>query len=67
MCECTFRWSCGYISKRRGLTRVKELTEAGCNVSFGTDDIFDPWNPMGSGNMRDPVYIGNLYWTYDGI
>ena len=25
--------------KRRGLTRVKELTEAGCNVSFGTDDI----------------------------
>ena len=44
--------------KRRGLTRVKELTEAGCNVSFGTDDIFDPWNPMGSGNMRDPVYMG---------
>ena len=25
---------------------------------FGTDDIFDPWNPMGSGNMRDPVYMG---------
>lgn len=44
--------------KRRSLTRVKELTEAGCNVSFGTDDIFDPWNPMGSGNMRDPVYMG---------
>lgn len=44
--------------KRRGLTRIKELTEAGCNVSFGTDDIFDPWNPMGSGNMRDPVYMG---------
>lgn len=44
--------------KRRGLTRVKELTEAGCNVSFGTDDIFDPWNPMGSGSMRDPVYMG---------
>lgn len=44
--------------KRRSLTRVKELTEAGCNVSFGTDDVFDPWNPMGSGNMRDPVYMG---------
>lgn len=44
--------------KRRGLTRIKELTEAGCNVSFGTDDIFDPWNPMGNGSMRDPVYMG---------
>ena len=27
-------------------------------MSFSTDDIFDPWNPMGSGNMRDPVYMG---------
>ena len=44
--------------KRRSLTRVKELTAAGCNVSFGYDDIFDPWNPLGNGNMRDPVYMG---------
>jgi len=29
--------------KRRGVTRVKELTEAGINVSFGHDDIRDPW------------------------
>ena len=28
--------------KRRGITRVKELNEAGINVSFGHDDIFDP-------------------------
>ena len=28
--------------KRRGVTRVKELTQAGVNVSFGHDDIFDP-------------------------
>lgn len=27
--------------KRRGVTRVRELTEAGINVSFGHDDIFD--------------------------
>ena len=33
--------------KRRGVTRVKELTEAGINVSFGQDDIVDPWNPSG--------------------
>lgn len=44
--------------KRRGITRVKELTEAGINVSFGHDDIFDPWYPLGNGNMRDVVFMG---------
>lgn len=44
--------------KRRGITRVKELTEAGINVSFGHDDIFDPWYPLGCGNMRDVVFVG---------
>ena len=44
--------------KRRGVTRVKELTEAGINVSFGNDDLFDPWYPMGCGSMRDAVYLG---------
>ena len=46
--------------KRRGITRVKELTEAGINVSFGQDDIFDPWYPMGNGSLRDAVYVGLL-------
>lgn len=44
--------------KRRGITRVKELQEAGINVSFGHDDIFDPWYPMGTGSMRDVVFMG---------
>lgn len=44
--------------KRRSLTRVKELTAEGCNVSFGNDDVFDPWNPMGNGSMRDAVFMG---------
>lgn len=44
--------------KRRGMTRVKELRDAGINVSFGEDDIKDPWYPMGDGNMLDPVYMG---------
>lgn len=48
--------------KRRGVTRVKELLEAGINVSFGTDDIQDPWNPLGSGNMRD-IVLNGLYVT----
>lgn len=48
--------------KRRGVTRVKELTEAGINVSFGQDDIVDPWNPLGTGNLRD-VVLNGLYVT----
>lgn len=44
--------------KRRGITRVKELTAEGINVSFGHDDIFDPWYPLGNGNLRDVVFMG---------
>ncbi|MCI9352561.1 MAG: cytosine deaminase [Lawsonibacter sp.] len=44
--------------KRRGITRVKELLAEGINVSFGHDDIFDPWYPLGTGNMRDVVFMG---------
>ncbi len=44
--------------KRRSMTRVKELTAEGINVSFGSDDIFDPWNPLGNSNMRDAVFMG---------
>ncbi|MDE6469936.1 MAG: cytosine deaminase [Eubacterium sp.] len=44
--------------KRRGITRVKELTNEGINVSFGHDDIFDPWYPLGTGSMRDVVFMG---------
>jgi cytosine deaminase len=44
--------------KRRGVTRVKELTAEGINVSFGHDDLFDPWYPLGNGNMRDVVFMG---------
>lgn len=44
--------------KRRGVTRVKELLENGNNVSFGHDDIFDPWYPLGQGNMMDVVHMG---------
>ena len=44
--------------KRRGVTRIKEVTGAGINVSFGEDDIQDPWNPLGDGNMLDAVTMG---------
>lgn len=45
--------------KRRGLTRVKELTAANINVAFGEDDLADPWNPLGTANMLDVVFMGN--------
>ena len=40
------------------MTRVKELLANGNNVSFGHDDIFDPWYPLGTGNMRDVIFMG---------
>ncbi len=44
--------------KRRGITRVKELLESDLNVCFGHDDIFDPWYPMGTGNMLQVLHMG---------
>lgn len=44
--------------KRRGVTRIKELDQARINVSFGEDDVQDPWNPLGNGNMLDVVTMG---------
>jgi cytosine deaminase len=43
--------------KRRGMTRVKELMEAGINVSFGHDCVMDPWYSMGQGRMLE---VGNM-------
>lgn len=37
--------------RKRGSTRVDELTNAGVNVSIGHDSIMDPWYSMGTGNM----------------
>ncbi|PAD15534.1 cytosine deaminase [Shouchella clausii] len=45
-------------SVRRGITRVKQLHEAGLNVCFGHDDIFDPWYPLGTGNMLQVLFMG---------
>jgi cytosine/creatinine deaminase len=39
--------------KRRGLTRVKELWQAGINVSLGHDCVQDCWYSLGTGNMLD--------------
>lgn len=44
--------------KRRGLTRIKEIQAAGMNICFGHDDIFDPWYPLGTGNMLQVLHMG---------
>lgn len=44
--------------KRRGVTRVKEMLESGINVCFGHDDIFDPWYPLGTGNLLQVLHMG---------
>lgn len=44
--------------KRRGMTRVPELLQAGLNVCFGHDDVFDPWYPLGTGNMLQVLHMG---------
>lgn len=44
--------------KRRGITRVKEMLEAEVNVCFGHDDVFDPWYPLGTGNMLQVLHMG---------
>ena len=44
--------------KRRGVTRIHELVANGINVALGEDDVRDPWNPLGDGNMLDVAMMG---------
>ncbi len=44
--------------KRRGMTRVPELMEAGLNVAFGSDCVMDPWYALGMADMLQPAHMG---------
>jgi cytosine deaminase len=44
--------------KRRGITRVPELMNAGVNVAFGHDCVMDPWYSLGSGDMLEVAHMG---------
>jgi len=44
--------------RRRGMTRVPELMEAGVNVAFGHDCVMDPWYPLGSADMLEVAGMG---------
>ncbi len=43
--------------KRRGLTRVSEMMNAGLNVAAGQDCISDPFYPFGTGQMLDVAHM----------
>ena len=44
--------------KRRGMTRVKELMQAGINVAFGHDALLDPWYSFGTYDMVEVAHMG---------
>ncbi|MEM7429109.1 MAG: amidohydrolase family protein [Pseudomonadota bacterium] len=63
--------------KRRGMTRVRELRDAGINVGFGSDCVMDPWYSLGRADMLDvahmALHVGQLSsrqdmaWCYDAV
>lgn len=44
--------------KRRGITRIRQLTQAGLNVALGQDSISDPWYMPGVGNLLRVLEMG---------
>lgn len=50
--------------KRRGMTRVKEMTAMGINVALGHDCVMDPWYSLGSHDMLEvahmAVHVGQM-------
>jgi cytosine deaminase len=46
--------------KRRGLTQVKEMLAAGVNVALGSDDVMDPWFPLGTANPIQVALVGAI-------
>lgn len=42
---------------RRGITRVRELLDAGVNVLYASDNVRDSFNPFGNGNMLELALI----------
>lgn len=43
--------------RRRGLTRVDQLWEAGASVGIGHDSVQDPWYRLGTAQMIDAAYM----------
>ena len=52
--------------RHRGHTRVDELLANGINVCIGSDDIMDPWYPMGKGSPLAGAYLLMNYAQLSG-
>lgn len=50
----------GRVPGFRGLTRVRDLLQAGVNVCCGSDNVQDPFNPYGNGDPVLAALIGGL-------
>lgn len=63
--------------KRRGMTRVRELRDAGIMVGFGSDCVMDPWYSLGQADMLDVAFMGlhvgqlssrdDMMWCFDAV
>jgi cytosine deaminase len=63
--------------KRRGLTRVQDLRDAGVTVGFGSDCMMDPWYSLGKADMLDVALMGlhvgqlssveDMAWCFDAV
>ena len=63
--------------KRRGLTRVRELRDAGITIGFGSDCVMDPWYSLGRADMLDIAYMGlhvgqlssrqDMAWCFEAV
>lgn len=42
---------------RRGTTRIKQIYEAGANISLASDNIRDPFRPFGNGDMLEETLL----------
>jgi cytosine deaminase len=63
--------------KRRGLTRVSELRNAGVMIGFGSDCMMDPWYSLGKADMLEVAAMGlhvgqlssraDMEWCFDAV
>ncbi|WP_085905940.1 amidohydrolase family protein [Kiloniella majae] len=53
--------------KRRGMTRVKEMTAMGINVALGHDCVMDPWYSFGSHDMLEVAHMATHVAQMTGV
>ena len=63
--------------RRRGLTRMRELRDAGVTVAMGQDCMMDPWHSLGRADMLDVAAMGlhvgqlsapdDMRWCFDAV